>query len=64
MIEQDIENLIKLKEEYIKECEETIARHTRVMLREKEYIEEEKARLLELVYDWKELLKIHEKLCS
>lgn len=62
MIKQDIENLIKMKEEHIKECEETIKRHTRVMLREKEYIEEEKARLIELVFDWKELVKIHENL--
>jgi len=62
MIKQDIENLIKLKEEYIKECKETIERHTRVMMREKEYIEEEKARLLELAFDYNELKKIRENL--
>jgi len=62
MIKQDIENLIKLKENYIKESKETIERHTRVMKREQEYIQEEKARLLELVCDYKELKKILENL--
>lgn len=62
MIKQDIENLIKLKENYIKECKETIERHTRVMMREKEYIEEEEARLLELDFDCKVLKKFLENL--
>ncbi|ATB56179.1 hypothetical protein [Methanosarcina spherical virus] len=62
MIKQDIENLIKLKEEYIKESKETIERHTRAMMREQEYIQEEKARLLELVFDYRELKKILENL--
>ena len=62
MIKQDIENLIKLKENYIKESKETIERHTRVMKREQEYIQEEKARLLDLEFDCKILKTVNENL--